>query len=621
MAPRHERARELAWSGDYDDSIALYETLLAEQPGDATLRRELGLTQLWAGRELDAIPTLQAVVADAPGDGEARLSLGRAHYYLGDGGTALSHYVLAAPFFRDEPEVLAETVEVMRAAERPDLASRWLLFGLQHFPDEPAFRVARARGYHGDGALDDAARELEAVLADHPDHEGARTQLEAVQRDQRSPRTLGIRLGQEGHYAEARRLLRRHLREHPEDDEARLHLARFHAWSARYAEAQMLYQELLEARPEDRLLRTELAEMTSWRGRYGPARRQLEALIAEQPDDHRARVGLGNVHAWSGAHRLADDVYRGILAEDPDHAEAKRQLAHLALLASPSAEPAFSWFQDNDGLSVWTTESEGLYTPRPGQRWSLRLDTPRAEHAGERVDAYGFRVGFSERADERFEWGGELGAVRYGGVGLSPRLRVFATRWLGYRHALQLDLRHGDAFPEVHSIESGLEGVERSTAFLVHMYDGERFTSWTRAEVGRYSDSPSFWTVRSVLGLTLVERPLEVDLLAVGSVGDYSETSPLYYSPQDLLTYALGLRLKKRLWDRFYLVLTGEYGRIHSDGSSGLSWRINPELLWELNERLRFSLRYDHYQSVRSGLVYESDFVQVGLRYRFPVAP
>ncbi|MCP3986009.1 MAG: tetratricopeptide repeat protein [bacterium] len=617
---RLTEARKLSWAGEYRQALESYRVLAEESPGDISLQREIGLTQLWAGRELDAIATLQAVIAADPSDAEVRLALGRANYYLDDAGTAAAHYLLALPAFRDDPAVVAEAVGAFRAAERDELANRWLEYGLSRFPDQPEFRIVRAEGMRSQGELGDAARELESLLEAHPDHPAAQKLLAKIQAEQASPARFAIALGHEGHYRKARRMLRRHLREHPEDMEARLELAHFTAWNEDYAESQALYGELLAGRPDDRLLRTELAEVTSWRGQYGPARSQLEALLDEQPDDLRARVDLGNVHAWTGARRLADATYRGVLAVDPEHAEARNQLAELERQLAPALGPGFSYFEDNAGFSLWTAESRATYSSRPGRQWSLDLDVPRIEQDGERVDAQGFRVGFTERADERWEWGGELGAVRYSGAGASPRVRVFLTRFLGYRQVVQLDLRHGDALPDVRSIESALGGVDRSTAFLVHMYNGERFTSWTRLEAGRYSDDPTFWAARSVLGYALVKRPVQVDLLVIASAGDYSRASDLYYSPNDLVTYALGLRFKTRLWDRLDLVLIGESGRIHSDGGQGTTYRIAPELIWEMTDSLRLSLRYDHYESLREGEAYTSDFVRVGLRYRLPVA-
>ncbi|MAE95108.1 MAG: hypothetical protein CL910_10645 [Deltaproteobacteria bacterium] len=383
----------------------------------------------------------------------------------------------------------------------------------------------------------------------------------------------------------------------------RLEQARELSWSGDYAASLDLYGELLREAPDDLDLVREMGLVQLWAGRELDAMASLALVIAANPVDVEARLSLGNVHAWSGVHRLADRTYRDVLAEDPEHAAAQKQLRALNLVRSPTGEPGFSWFSDNGGFSLWTAESEARFSTKPGTDWSVALDLPRIEGERllgfdpitgasrtrrERIQGYGLRVGFTERADERWEIGGEIGAASYSKGGFSPRIRAHLTRWLGYRHMVQLDLRHGDSLPDVRTIESAFEGVERSTAFLVHMYTGERFTSWTRFEAGRYSDDPSFWTVRTVLGFSLFKKPFELDLLGVGSAGDYSAQSALYYSPQDLLTYGVGLRFKKRLWGRADLVLIGEYGRIHSDGESGITFRIGPELKWEVTDLLFF---------------------------------
>ncbi len=241
------------------------------------------------------------------------------------------------------------------------------------------------------------------------------------------------------------------------------------------------------------------------------------------------------------------------------------------------------------------------------------------EQETERVDGVGLTLAIEERPNERWQIDASAGFALLDGQGAIPRARIAVSRWFGYRNVVQLDLRHGEALPDVRSIQSALRGTERSTAFLVHSYRGERFESWTRLEAGRYSDDVTFWTLRTVVGYSLLLKPVEIALLGLGTVGDYSRVSPSYYSPQDLLTYAIGLRLKKRLFDRADFVLIGEYGRIHSDGGSGTTFRIGPELSWELSDALRLYARYDHYQSLREGLVYQSDFVRMGLRYRLPV--
>lgn len=631
---RLQRARELSWSGDYEESLSLYQGILEQRPDDHALRREHGLVLLWAGREIDAIGEFEWVLYRDPSDAEIRLSLGRAHHYLGHSERAVGHYVMALPSLEEDAAVIAEAVAVMRAAERRELAEHWLARGLERHPGDPDLRTVRAAAWIELGEFDDAERELNAVLAEHPDHAGAREALALLGTERRSPVELAKTLGFSGRYRKAKRILRDHLRDHPDDHEATLTLARFSGWSADYPEAQALFRKLLRDQPDDHQLRTELADVTSWRGQYGEAQRLYTSLIAEDPGDMRARLGMANVYLWSGVHRLADRDLRQILADQPDYEEAAKQLRELNRLRAPSAEPRMLWFSDSEDFTLWITETEFQVSPRPGRSLSLRLDVSRAD--GEVLRGYdpltgdairdstnstggGLRVGFTERPDRRFEVGGELGGVNHSGGGFSPRARAWITVWPTYRHVLQLDLRHEDAMPEVRSIESVLEEIEWSTLHLVHMYLGERFNSWTRLELGHFSDDANFWAARTVLGYSVLKRPVEVDLLALASAADFGEQSPNYYSPEDLRTYAAGIRFKKKIAERADLLLLAELGKIRSDGISGDTYRIAPELKWQVNPQLELSLRYDHYESIRQGEVYESDLASFALRYRWPV--
>ena len=597
---RLQRARELSWSGDYEESLSLYQGILEQRSDDHALRREYGLVLLWAGREIDAIGEFEWVLYRDPSDAEIRLSLGRAHHYLGRSEKAVGHYVMALPSLEEDAAVIAEAVAVMRAAEKRELAEHWLARGLERHPRDPDLRTVRAAAWIDLGEFDDAERELNAVLAEHPDHAGAREALDRLGAERDSPLELAKTLGYSGRYRKAKRILRDYLRDHPKDREATLTLARFAGWSADYPESQALFRKLLRERPDDRELRIELADVTSWRGQYGEAQR----------------------------------MYTPLIAEEPGHEDAAKQLRELDQLRAPSAEPRMLWFSDSEDFTLWIAETEFQVSPRPGRTLSLRLDMSRTD--GEVLRGYdpltgdairdsegstggGLRVGFTERPDRRFELGGELGGVSYSSGGFSPRVRAWITAWPTYRHVVQLDLRHEEAMPEVRSIESVLEGIEWTTLHLVHMYLGERFPSWTRLELGHFSDDPNFWAARTVLGYSVLKRPVEVDLLALGTAGDYSEQSPNYWSPENLLAYAAGIRFKKKIAERADLLLLAELGKIRSDGGSGDTYRIAPELKWEVNRQLELSLRYDHFESIREGEVYESNLVSVALRYRWPV--
>jgi predicted Zn-dependent protease len=633
-APR-DRARQLSWDGAYDESLTLYRGLLAAAPSDTELRREYANVLLWAGRLPEGIRELHRVLYADPADDEARLSVGRALYWLGRSREALPYYRFVLRSRADDPAVVAEAVAVFRAAGQADLADAWLRRGLAAHPDDPDLAVAALAPDIEAGDLDRAEAELLGILAEHPEHAGAKERLASVRAERERPVELAKRVGYAGDYPRARGLLREHLERHPDDLEATHALARFAAWHADYPLSQRLYRRLLEARPGDRELTTELGEATSWRGQYAEAREILEPLVQTDRSDLRARLAIANIHLWSGVHRDADRELRGILADAPGYEPAQIQLRALDQLRSPALEPTLSWFQDSEEFTLMTPETRVSWQPVPGRTVTLSLDAPRARgevvefdaqtgaatRREETANGLGFRVGFAERPDRAYDYGAELGAATWDAGGAAPRIALFASWYPTYRHMLRAELRHQDALPEVLSIRSGLAGIERSTLYLVHNYQGERFSSWTRLEAGHYSDDPNFWAARTVLGYAILERPIEIDLLGIASAGDFDEFSPDYYSPQDLTTLAAGIRIKKNIKGRADLVLIAEKGKIRSDGVLGDTLRLAPELVWKPTPRLELSLRWDHYESVRRGSFYESDLYALWLRYRFPVRP
>jgi tetratricopeptide (TPR) repeat protein len=634
LSADHQRARELSWSGDYDDSLALYAGLQRERPHDVDLELEVGRVLLWAGRENEALERFEQVLYADPAHAEARLSAGRALYYQGRHDEATPHYKLALPSYEDDPAVVAEAVRVFGWSGQTRLAERWLRRGLERHPADPDLRVAQAMAEIDTGELEPARVGLEAVLAEHPDHAGAREQLEAL-RSGKASLEAARRHGYAGRYGRAKRLLRSHLEERPDDREARLQLARFAAWSGDYGESQQTYRTLLREDPADTELRVELADVTSWRGQYATAMKLYGKLHREDPSDLRVRLGQANVHLWSGVHRLADRDLRALLALDPDHEPARKQLARLDQQRAPTILPELAWFSDSEDFTLLTPSTSVRISPKPGRNVSLALDTPRAEgkffeldpvsglpvERSEDVEGVGFRLAFSERPDRAYEFGGEIGAVTYSGADTSPRARLHATWYPDYRHSFHAAALHEDALPSVRSIQSATEGIERSALQLVHSYRGERFTSWTMLDGGHYSDDPNYWMARTVLGFGLLRRPFELDLLGLASAGAFDERSPYYYSPDNVAHYAVGLRLKKSLPGRADFVLIGEVGRIREDGFTGDTLRIAPELRLEISPRLEIALRYDHFQSMRSGAGYESDFASAQLTWRFPVTP
>jgi len=630
VSPALLAARQHSWDGRWEESLRGYRALLAARPGDDALRFEMARVLLWAGRPAEAVPELERVCEVRPLAAEVRLELARALQYAGRLGDAVPHYELALPAYGAEPAVLAEGVNVMRWAGRREEASRWLARSLARHPGSPDLRVAQAGAWFDTGAAERAERELRAVLAAQPDHAAARELLAAIEQEQRAPKARAQRLAYAQRYREARAILREHLAAQPDDDEARLLLARFSGWAGDVVEAQDHYRELLEKQPRDRGLRTEYGEVTSWRGDYTEAREVLGALAAEDPGDLRPRLDLANIDLWSGDHRAADRQLRDILADDPGHEGAQRQLRHLEQLRAPALLPRMRWFRDSDDFSFWSSELGFETSPAPGRFVRASLEAPQVSgeepvtladgSAGSRtrrLSGFGARVGWRERVSRAWQLDGELGVASYTHGGTSPRVALGATWFPWDRHAFLLEGRYEDAVLDVRSIESGLEGIEHGRLQLVHSWNGERFNAWTQLAAGLYSDSRWYWLGTTVLGVRVLRKP-SVDVFFHGSAQDFDRSSPLYYSPNDLYSYAGGVRLQHKFFDQLELRLTAEKGQIRSAEGDGDTLRWAPEIVWEPSEIWHLSLIYDHYDSIRSG-AYKSDYVGGQIRFRFPV--
>jgi predicted Zn-dependent protease len=625
-----QRAREASWNERWDESLAAYRTLVAASPDDIELRHEMARVLLWADRPAEAAPELERVVAARPLSAEARLDLARALQYSGRLDPAADHYALALAGAENDPALLAEGANVMRWAGRTETAQAWLSLGLARFPDHPDLRTAQAGAWFDAGHVERAEATVRAVLDAHPEHAAAREQLALIESEHADLVARARRLSYAQRWREARSLLEERLDAAHDDAEARLLLARIEAWSGRYPEAQENYRALLETNPRDRVLRTDYAEATSWRGDYTDARRMLGELAAEDPRDHRVRLDLANVDLWSGYHRGADAGLRSILAENPVHEGARAQLGHLNQLRAPAVTPRFSWFRDSDGFTLWGPESEVVWSPEPGRFFRVSLDNAQIRgyepetHADgsfglreRELRGFGFRAGWNERPDRDYEWSAELGAATWTGGGASPRAALGAT-WYPYdRHSLLLEGRIGEAVLDVRSIPAARAGIEQGLLQLVHTWNGERFNAWSQLAGGAFTDGRFYGLATTVLGARVLRVP-SVDVLFHGTAQHFDRPSPRYYSPQELLAYAGGLRVQHRFFDQVDLRVTVEMGKLHSRDGSGDTLRVAPELIWDISERLRLDLHYDHFDSIRTG-TYTSDYIGASLRWRFPV--
>jgi len=134
----------------------------------------------------------------------------------------------------------------------------------------------------------------------------------------------------EDRQAEAIPLLQSELRMRPNNDDARLLLARVLSWQRRYDESLAEYRELLAKKPNDATLRAGYARVLAWSGRHQEAAREFKTAIQADSTNLETRVGYARVLSWSGDLAEASTEYQRILAADPRTGDAWLGLASVA---------------------------------------------------------------------------------------------------------------------------------------------------------------------------------------------------------------------------------------------------------------------------------------------------
>jgi tetratricopeptide (TPR) repeat protein len=122
-------------------------------------------------------------------------------------------------------------------------------------------------------------------------------------------------------------IVEEHLRNNPEDLEAKLFLAKLYAWTNQYSKA-VQYLRQLKGNSKAQLM---LAQILSWEGKYPEAELLFKQLL-KNPDKkirYEAEKGLGLVYAWSNKRGEALKILEKLYRENPKDKEIRTQLVLL----------------------------------------------------------------------------------------------------------------------------------------------------------------------------------------------------------------------------------------------------------------------------------------------------
>lgn len=137
---------------------------------------------------------------------------------------------------------------------------------------------------------------------------------------------LGDLLSGAGRFDEAAVQYRKVLEQQPENEAARVRLARVLAWTGKGEEAIRLFTALPESAmtSDDRML---IADYSIGRRQYDMAIRQLLAVLQDTPDNDDARLKLAEVYSWSDRLDAAFEQYERLLKRHPEDVQIRRKYA------------------------------------------------------------------------------------------------------------------------------------------------------------------------------------------------------------------------------------------------------------------------------------------------------
>ena len=169
----HRLALIRAWAGEHDESLALFDRLLAGSPDNLEASLDRARVLSWRN-DLDRAADAYLAVLGAHDDSrEARLGLARVRAWEGDLGAAEAAY---AEILAREPrdvEALAGHARMAAWAGRLDeAAARWRA-ALEHHPDHPVLLTGLGRALRWQGRSAAALDVLERAVDLAPDDEEA----------------------------------------------------------------------------------------------------------------------------------------------------------------------------------------------------------------------------------------------------------------------------------------------------------------------------------------------------------------------------------------------------------------------------------------------------------------
>lgn len=310
--------------GSMEQAEDVLTRLLAANPQNLAARKLLAQVYLGRNQPGQAQRVLTAGGASVEGDAEVDWLMGAALLKAGDiGGLQhLQRSVAAEPADLSRHTLLAEAYI---AAQMPDKAIELLNSVPADSPLAPRAKALQVLAAASGKPRAEARREIEGLLAKHPDDAG----LSSV---------AGAYLAGTGERELGRRLLKRAIELDPGIVGARVALAQLEASVRNVSDAQRLLFEVIKLEPTHQQARLTLAELALAGGDRNQARKWLEEAVSVNPAAAEARLRLAQLAFVEGDPTRARSLLDQVLSVASDRKTALTATGRVLARAGLSDE-------------------------------------------------------------------------------------------------------------------------------------------------------------------------------------------------------------------------------------------------------------------------------------------
>ena len=317
-----EQAKHLESVHRYNDAIAMYRTMLQQDPENDEIRAALARLLSWQGSHAEAADLYREIVRRHPVDLDMRTALARVLSWELDRKEARTHYEAVLQEDPHHAEALQGLGDLLFWEDRS--AEALLYYKQAHALNrDPAIaeRIASITR-----ALQQPINPTPATFPNPLDQERTERMAQAQVSEQN------------GVYKEAIATYQQLLMAYPADDEIRGQLARALARDGQYEQAETLYRDILTRHPSDLDVRTNLARTLAWQKQYDAAIQHYREVLRQDSTNQESLRGLADTLFWSGATREAGEHYTRLYQLTNDETIAARLRDVAALLeTSPQA--------------------------------------------------------------------------------------------------------------------------------------------------------------------------------------------------------------------------------------------------------------------------------------------